>query len=182
MVELVPADDPPNTGGCLQDGVWCTGWCWKGLSISLKSFVCMLHFVIKIGGVTFIWSQGFRKPLNFQICQKNWILLGHKGRHAQYQEGATHDQKERGGIPTSQTIFIFTEVIHCGSCWHLQIVIFIGKPVFKRFVDDGSSNHDSNRRPPWNFSSDTGVHFSLDVLPSWADRGSCAHKCVCQNF
>ena len=25
----------------------------------------------------------------------------------------------------------------------------------------------------------TGVHFSLDVLPSWADRGSCAHKCVC---
>ena len=27
-----------------------------------------------------------------------------------------------------------------------------------------------------------GVHFSLDVLPSWADRGSCAHKCVCSNF
>ena len=25
----------------------------------------------------------------------------------------------------------------------------------------------------------TGVHFSLDVLLSWADRGSCAHKCVC---
>ena len=25
----------------------------------------------------------------------------------------------------------------------------------------------------------SGVHFSLDVLPSWADRGSCAHKCVC---
>ena len=25
----------------------------------------------------------------------------------------------------------------------------------------------------------TGVHFSLDVLPSWADWGSCAHKCVC---
>ena len=24
-----------------------------------------------------------------------------------------------------------------------------------------------------------GVHFLLDVLPSWADRGSCAHKCVC---
>ena len=24
-----------------------------------------------------------------------------------------------------------------------------------------------------------GVHFSLDVLPSWADWGSCAHKCVC---
>ena len=23
------------------------------------------------------------------------------------------------------------------------------------------------------------VHFSLDVLPSWADRGSCAHKSVC---
>ena len=24
-----------------------------------------------------------------------------------------------------------------------------------------------------------GLHFSLDMLPSWADRGSCAHKCVC---
>ena len=24
-----------------------------------------------------------------------------------------------------------------------------------------------------------GVHFSLGVLPSWADRGSCTHKCVC---
>ena len=24
-----------------------------------------------------------------------------------------------------------------------------------------------------------GVHFSFDVLPSWADQGSCAHKCVC---
>ena len=27
-----------------------------------------------------------------------------------------------------------------------------------------------------------GVHFSFDVLPSWVDQGSCAHKCVCQNF
>ena len=25
----------------------------------------------------------------------------------------------------------------------------------------------------------SGVHFSFDVLPSWADQGSCAHKCVC---
>ena len=25
----------------------------------------------------------------------------------------------------------------------------------------------------------TGVHFLFDVLPSWADQGSCAHKCVC---
>ena len=25
----------------------------------------------------------------------------------------------------------------------------------------------------------TGLHFSFDVLPSWADQGSCAHKCVC---
>ena len=25
----------------------------------------------------------------------------------------------------------------------------------------------------------TGVHFSFYVLPSWADKGSCAHKCVC---
>ena len=25
----------------------------------------------------------------------------------------------------------------------------------------------------------TGVHFSFYVLPSWADQGSCAHKCVC---
>ena len=24
-----------------------------------------------------------------------------------------------------------------------------------------------------------GVHFSFDVLPSWADQGSRAHKCVC---
>ena len=24
-----------------------------------------------------------------------------------------------------------------------------------------------------------GVHFSFDVLPFWADQGSCAHKCVC---
>ena len=29
------------------------------------------------------------------------------------------------------------------------------------------------------FWAKTGVHFSLDVLISWADRGSCAHKCVC---
>ena len=26
--------------------------------------------------------------------------------------------------------------------------------------------------------STAGVHFSFDVLPSWADQGSCAHKCV----
>ena len=26
------------------------------------------------------------------------------------------------------------------------------------------------------------VHFSFDVLPSWAKQGSCAHKCVCWNF
>ena len=25
----------------------------------------------------------------------------------------------------------------------------------------------------------SGVHFSFDVLSSWADQGSCAHKCVC---
>ena len=25
-----------------------------------------------------------------------------------------------------------------------------------------------------------GVHFSFDVLPSWSDQGSCAHKCVCK--
>ena len=25
----------------------------------------------------------------------------------------------------------------------------------------------------------SGVHFSFDVLPLWADQGSCAHKCVC---
>ena len=24
-----------------------------------------------------------------------------------------------------------------------------------------------------------GVHFSFEVLPSWADQGSCAYKCVC---
>ena len=24
-----------------------------------------------------------------------------------------------------------------------------------------------------------GVHFSFDVFQSWADRGSCAHKCIC---
>ena len=30
-----------------------------------------------------------------------------------------------------------------------------------------------------NIRYETGVHFSLDVLPSWADQGSCAHKCVC---
>ena len=30
----------------------------------------------------------------------------------------------------------------------------------------------------WNTLA-AGVHFSLDVLLSWADRGSCAHKCVC---
>ena len=28
--------------------------------------------------------------------------------------------------------------------------------------------------------SEPGVHFLLDVLISWADRGSCAHKCICQ--
>ena len=28
----------------------------------------------------------------------------------------------------------------------------------------------------------SGVHFSLDVLLSWADRGSSAHKCVCNFF
>ena len=27
-----------------------------------------------------------------------------------------------------------------------------------------------------------GVHFSLDVLLSWANQGSCAHKCIRQNF
>ena len=28
--------------------------------------------------------------------------------------------------------------------------------------------------------SEAGVHFSVDVLSSWADQqGSCAHKCVC---
>ena len=26
---------------------------------------------------------------------------------------------------------------------------------------------------------ETGVHFSFDVLPSRADQGSCAHKCIC---
>ena len=30
-----------------------------------------------------------------------------------------------------------------------------------------------------NLSVYPGVHFSLSVLLSWADRGSCAHKCVC---
>ena len=25
----------------------------------------------------------------------------------------------------------------------------------------------------------SGVHFLFDVLSSWADQGSCAHKCVC---
>ena len=34
----------------------------------------------------------------------------------------------------------------------------------------------------WVFGSNPGVHFSFDVLPSWADHGSCAHKCVCYNF
>ena len=28
----------------------------------------------------------------------------------------------------------------------------------------------------------TVVHNSFDVLPSGADQGSCAHKCVCYNF
>ena len=31
----------------------------------------------------------------------------------------------------------------------------------------------------YQISVHSGLHFSLDVLPSWADRGSCAHKCVC---
>ena len=31
---------------------------------------------------------------------------------------------------------------------------------------------------PENCKPSAGVHFSLDVLPSWDDRGSCAHKCV----
>ena len=26
-VEMVPADDPEDSGGGLQDGVWVTGWC-----------------------------------------------------------------------------------------------------------------------------------------------------------
>ena len=31
----------------------------------------------------------------------------------------------------------------------------------------------------WKIHLEAGVHFSFDVLPSWADQGSCAHKCVC---
>jgi len=26
-LDLVPADNPDNTDGCLEDGIWCTGWC-----------------------------------------------------------------------------------------------------------------------------------------------------------
>jgi len=26
-LDLVPADNPEHTDGCLEDGVWCTGWC-----------------------------------------------------------------------------------------------------------------------------------------------------------
>ena len=33
--------------------------------------------------------------------------------------------------------------------------------------------------PPVSRWKEPGVHFSLDVLLSWADRGWCAHECVC---
>ena len=32
---------------------------------------------------------------------------------------------------------------------------------------------------PGNAPLKSGGHFSFDMLPSWADQGSCAHKCVC---
>ena len=36
--------------------------------------------------------------------------------------------------------------------------------------------------PTANKGQQSGLHFSLDVLLSWANPGSCAHKCVCEIF
>ena len=44
------------------------------------------------------------------------------------------------------------------------------------FLNDLQSTWSFKFRVP---NPPSGVHFSLEVLLSWADPGSCAHKCVC---
>ena len=64
----------------------------------------------------------------------------------------------------TQNCFRYNYVLSEPSVWHENWVM-VQTPIHTTFLSRGS-----------------GLHKLCDVLISWADRGSCAHKCIRSNF
>ena len=68
--------------------------------------------------------------------------------------------------------------------------LFCGSPIFYESMLYMKCRHNhilegrtcDKKTGKYGIIQEPGVHFSLDMLLSWADRGSCAHKCVYVKF